>query len=88
MAIVKKRWYFTLTKGTGKQKVELYLYLKNGKFKTTHALFTYHLLTWWQAHFYWVLFNLPGWLKKNGTMFGYSTTSGTVKKCSLTDDML
>jgi hypothetical protein len=89
MAIIKRRWYFTLTKGTGKQKVSMYLYRsKEGYFKMSHALYSYYLMNWWQAHWFWFLFNLPKWVQDNGSMFYYENTKGTINLQRLEDEML
>ncbi len=89
MAILKKRWYFTITKGTGKQKVHLYVYMsKEGVFKMSHSLYTTYLMSWWQAHWYWLLLNLPRWWKDNSKMFFYENVKGIVNLQRLEDEML
>lgn len=86
--MLKKRWYFTLTKGSGKGKVVLYLYRKDGKFRTTHALHSQYLLNAFQTLWYWLLFNLPAVFQKNGSLFAYKSTSGRVSLHRLEDYML
>lgn len=85
---MKKRWYFTLRKGTGKAAVEMYLYRKDGKFRTCHYLHTQHLFNFFMSRWYWIQFNLPAWMKRNGSMFGYKETNGTVHLRQLPDEML
>jgi hypothetical protein len=89
MNILKRRWFFTITKGNGKQKVDMYLYLsKDGYFKISHSLYTHYLMNWWQAHWYWLLFNLPKWIKDNTEMFYYENINGVVNIRRLDDEML
>lgn len=77
-----------MSKGTGKQKVDLYLYRRHGFFKISHSLYTSYLMNWWQAHYYWLLFNLPKWIKHNSQMFFYANVQGVVKIQRLDDEML
>ncbi len=76
---MKKRYYFSITKGSGKAAVVLFLVLRNKKFYIRHSIYSNELMYWWQAHWYWILFNLPSWIKKNGEMFGYKKTQGRIK---------
>jgi hypothetical protein len=85
---MRKRWYFTLKKGSGKASVELYLSLINRKFYTRHYLHSTDLMNWFEAHWYWFLFNRPRWIKRNASMFGYTMTIGTVHLRRLDDEML
>ena len=64
------------------------MYRKNKKFYITHALHTQMLFTWYQGLWFYFLFLLPGWLKKNGSMFGYKHTTGFVKLNRLSDEFL
>jgi len=85
---MRKRYYFTLTKGIGKSAVDLFLYQQNGLFKTSHQLHTQYLFNWFQAQWIWFKFNQPRWFKLNGTMFAYEYTSGVVKLRRLDNEML
>ena len=87
---MRKRWYFILRKESGKSSVEMFMYLKGNKFKVNHYLHSGYLMNWWQAHWYWLCFNLPLWVnrKANAAMFGYKTTTGTVHLRRLEDEML
>ncbi len=87
-AEMKKRYHFVLQKKIGNSHIDMFLYLRNGKFFCDHHLYSRHLLNWWQAHWYWLLFNLPKWYKKNGNMFGYPKTVGTVFLRRLDDTQL
>ncbi len=86
--MIKKRWYFTLTKTSGQTGVDLYLYKHKGKFKVDYYLCNNYLLNWWQAHWYYFLFNLPAWLHKNGEMFGYKKPTGRIRLQKLPNYML
>lgn len=87
---VPKRWYFTLKKGKGITEFEMVLYLnpKDKKFYASLDLHTKYLLSWRQAYWYWLLFNLPRWIKRNGSMFGYRHVTGTVHLRRLSDEQL
>ena len=85
---MRKRYYFTLRKGKGKASVEMYMYLSDGKFYYHHHLHSSFLMNWFQAHWYWMLMNLPGWIKRNGHLFGYAVTNGTVHLRRLENEML
>lgn len=75
----KKKYYFALRKGGHTQSGFLmYLYLKDKKFKWSHQLHSSYLLPWYQAYWYFLLFNLPSWIKTNGDMFSYSHVKGAV----------
>lgn len=60
----KPRYYFVLRKPVGpKMHVDQIMFLKNGKFKTTHQMFTSILLSWPQVIKYNFLF---WWYAKRG----------------------
>ena len=83
-----KRYYFTLERGTGKNRSIQLLYLRNKKFYCALQLHTHSLLSWRQAYWYWFLFNLPSWIKRNGSLFGYKHVIGIVKLHRMTDEQL
>ena len=85
---MRKRYYFTLTKGTGKSAIDLFLYQHNGLFKTSHQLHTQYLFNWFQAQWIWIKFNWQCRFKLNCTMFAYEYTTGVVKLRRLDNEML
>lgn len=79
----KPRYYFVLRKfgHSLRLQVDHVMYLKDGKFKLTHQLFTSMLLTWPQAVKYKLLFWWHGKRGNNEKLFGYKQTtkvSGTI----------
>ena len=81
MKLFTPRYYFLLRKFAGNKNmsVDQVMHLKDGKFKTTHQLFTYMLLTWPQAVKYKFLFWYHGKRGNNEKLFGYQTkVTGTV----------
>lgn len=70
----KPRYYFLLRKsvGTGaKGIVDQVMYLKDGKFRTTHQMYSSYLLTWPQVLKYKFLFWYHGKRGNNEKLFGY-----------------
>jgi len=88
--MVPKRWYFVLKRSNSYASFQWVLYLnqKDKKFYVSLDLHTKYLMSWRQAHWYWLLFNLPIWLKRNGSLFGYKHVTGTVHLQRLTDEQL
>lgn len=74
----RKLWYFTLTKGVGKASVTLYITRTKTGLGTSHYLTSVDMFYWWEALYYWFLFNLKEcWYKKAG-LFKYKTIFGTI----------
>ena len=77
-----------MKKGDGPSAVYMVLFLKNKKFYAGLQLYNSYLLPGYQAYLYWLLFNLPSWLKRNGSMFAYKHVTGRVQLHRLTDEQI
>lgn len=77
----RKKYYFVLVKNSGSAatSVEMFMYQKpNKKFYLAHSFSQKYCYNYFVAKYLWFLFNLPGWLAKNGNQFGYVHTTGRI----------
>lgn len=75
---MKKKYFFIFQYSTG---AHLYMYKikSNGKFYMQHRLEAKCMFNYYQALWYWLLFNLPKFIYKNDKLFGYKHTHGRVR---------
>lgn len=73
-------YYFILRKNYGSKEcfVDLYMYRKRKKFWVSFRRNERTCFNFFVAHWYWLLFNLPAWVSRNGERFGYPITQGRI----------
>lgn len=75
-----KKYYFVLVRNYGtSQQIENYMYLQSGKFKTSHTLWSFSLMSFFPALLWQIKFRIGAWRGNNEKYFAYNEKTTVVR---------